>query len=67
MATSLGGLRLLGERDLDGDGVPDLLLRGRGGTLLGGSATPSGLHTWELVLDRDSQDPLAVPAQPGAR
>lgn len=59
-APQLGGLRLLGERDLDGDGAPDLLLRGRGGALLGGRATPSGLLTWELALDRDAQDPLAV-------
>lgn len=64
-AAELGGLRLLGERDLDGDGAPDLLLRGRGGALLGGHATPSGLQTWELALDRGALDPLA--ASPGGR
>ena len=64
---AIAGLRLLGERDLDGDGTPDLVLRGRGGALLGGHATASGLHTWELVLDRASQDPLAVWPTPAAR
>lgn len=61
----VGGLRILGERDLDGDGVPDLLLRDdRRGVLLGGHATPGGLVTWELALDRDSDDPLAIPPSP---
>jgi hypothetical protein len=54
----IGGLRVLGERDLDGDGVLDLVLRdGRRGTILGGRATPTGLVTWELVLDRTPTDP----------
>jgi len=56
------GLRVLGERDLDGDGVPDLLLRDdRRGVLLGGHTTPSGLQTWVLALDRETDDPLALP------
>lgn len=57
----IDGLRMLGERDLDGDGVPDLLLRDdHHGVLLGGHATPSGWQIWPLVLDRDGNDPLAV-------
>ena len=63
----VAGLRLLGERDLDGDGTPDLLLRGPGGALFGSHATASGLRTWELALDRASQDPLAAPPPPAAR
>lgn len=57
--------RALGERDLDGDGEPELLLRDeRTGALLGAQQTSSGLVTWPLVLDRASKDPLAVPAAP---
>lgn len=62
-AAAVGGLRVLGARDLDGDGDLELLLRGRGGALLGGRSTPSGFRTWELVLERTSQDPLAVHAE----
>lgn len=57
----LGGYRVLGERDLDGDGAPDLLLRDDRGALHGGQRTASGLQTWELALDRTSDDPLAIP------
>lgn len=65
-AAEVAGLRLLGARDLDGDGAPDLLLRARGGALLGGHATPSGLRTWALALDRAAADPLAAPPPPAA-
>jgi hypothetical protein len=62
----IAGLRVLGERDLDGHGVPDLVLRDdRRGVLLGGRETATGLQTWPLALDRDldrdREDPLAIP------
>jgi hypothetical protein len=68
-AATLGGLRVLGERDLDGDGVLDLVLRDEHrGMLLGGHATPKGLTTWELALDHAPMDPLGVlPAAPMPR
>ena len=59
--TQIAGLRLLGERDLDGDGVADLLLRDDSRhILLGGHQTRDGLVTWELALDHTSDDPLAI-------
>jgi len=61
VTTEVDGLRVLGERDLDGDGTPDLLLRDRNGALLGGHRTAKGLETWTLPLDHASDDPLAIP------
>lgn len=59
--TRVEGYRLLGERDLDGDGDEDLLLRDdRRGVLLGGRRTETGLQTWPLALDHESNDPLAI-------
>jgi len=55
------GLRVLGESDVDGDGVTDLLLRDeRKNRLYGGHHDATGLQTWELVFDRTASDPLSI-------
>jgi len=60
--THLGGFKLLGERDLDGDGIQDLVLRDeKRDRLLGGHRVRGGLVIWEHVVNRSSTDPLAVP------
>lgn len=60
-ASTVAGLRLLGEKDLDGDGKNDLLLRDdKRGVLLVGHQTAGGLKTSELLISRTSKDPLAI-------